>query len=45
MFASAFYLVGLGHYASAVFAELGVRSSVDWRNSVLTNHTPPRVTG
>jgi amino acid transporter len=24
MFASAFYLVGLGHYASAVFAELGV---------------------
>jgi amino acid transporter len=24
MFASAFYLVGLGHYASAVFAELGI---------------------
>jgi amino acid transporter len=24
MFASAFYLVGLGHYANAVFAELGV---------------------
>jgi amino acid transporter len=24
MFAAAFYLVGLGHYASAVFAELGV---------------------
>ena len=29
MFASAFYLVGLGHYASAVFAELGVGLPVD----------------
>jgi amino acid transporter len=29
MFASAFYLVGLGHYASAVLAELGVELAFD----------------
>jgi amino acid transporter len=29
VFASAFYLVGLGHYATAVLAEVGVRPAVD----------------